>query len=100
MEGCARCRGHRAVGLAQIDLSVWRIHRKIGMSGDLFTNQLLRETAYQKQSKPYPAAARSLRIADMVVGGRHSVGDRQVAAWKLRPSIRPLSAAIRIGVRS
>ena len=27
-----------------IDLSVWRIHRKIGMSGGLFTNQLLRET--------------------------------------------------------
>ena len=26
-----------------IDLSVWRIHRKIGMSGGLFTNQLLRE---------------------------------------------------------
>jgi phosphoglycolate phosphatase-like HAD superfamily hydrolase len=27
-----------------IGLSVWRIHRKIGMSGGLFTNQLLRET--------------------------------------------------------
>lgn len=27
-----------------IALSVWRIHRKIGMSGGLFTNQLLRET--------------------------------------------------------
>ena len=26
-----------------VDLSVWRIHRKIGMSGGLFTNQLLRE---------------------------------------------------------
>lgn len=26
-----------------IDLSVWRIHRKIGMSGGLFSNQLLRE---------------------------------------------------------
>ena len=28
-----------------ITLSVWRIHRKIGMSGGLFTNMLLRETA-------------------------------------------------------
>lgn len=28
-----------------IDLSVWRIHRKIGMSGGLFTNMLLRETS-------------------------------------------------------
>ncbi|MDF2692590.1 MAG: family hydrolase [Labilithrix sp.] len=30
-----------------IDLSIWRIHRKIGMSGGLFTNQLLRETGLQ-----------------------------------------------------
>jgi beta-phosphoglucomutase-like phosphatase (HAD superfamily) len=27
-----------------VNLSVWRIHRKIGMSGGLFTNQLQRET--------------------------------------------------------
>ena len=27
-----------------IGLSIWRIHRKIGMSGGLFTNMLLRET--------------------------------------------------------
>lgn len=27
-----------------ISLAVWRIHRRIGMSGGLFTNQLLRET--------------------------------------------------------
>ena len=60
-----------------IDLSVWRIHRKIGMSGGLFTNQLLREigieisvelgerlrkshaAAYQKQAshvRPLPGA--------------------------------------------
>src|SRR5438270_12988236 len=30
-----------------IGLSVWRIHRKIGMSGGLFTNLLLRETGLQ-----------------------------------------------------
>src|SRR5579863_741849 len=30
-----------------ISLSVWRIHRKIGMSGGLFTNQLLRETGME-----------------------------------------------------
>ncbi|MDP9014841.1 MAG: HAD family hydrolase [Pseudomonadota bacterium] len=29
-----------------IPLSVWRIHRKIGMSGGLFTNILLRETGF------------------------------------------------------
>ncbi|WOJ91149.1 HAD family hydrolase [Methylocapsa polymorpha] len=30
-----------------IDLSVWRIHRKIGMSGGLFANMLLRETGIE-----------------------------------------------------
>jgi HAD superfamily hydrolase (TIGR01509 family) len=30
-----------------IDLSVWRIHRRIGMSGGLFTNMLLRETVLE-----------------------------------------------------
>ena len=29
-----------------IDLSVWRIHRKIGMSGGWFASRLLRETGY------------------------------------------------------
>jgi HAD superfamily hydrolase (TIGR01509 family) len=33
-----------ALDAESIDLSVWRIHRKIGMSGGLFANQLLRET--------------------------------------------------------
>jgi phosphoglycolate phosphatase-like HAD superfamily hydrolase len=30
-----------------IELSVWRIDRRIGMSGGLFTNQLLRETGVE-----------------------------------------------------
>ena len=30
-----------------IDMAVWRIHRKIGMSGGLFTNMLLRETGLE-----------------------------------------------------
>jgi beta-phosphoglucomutase-like phosphatase (HAD superfamily) len=29
-----------------IDVSIWRIHRKIGMSGGLLTDMLLRETAH------------------------------------------------------
>jgi HAD superfamily hydrolase (TIGR01509 family) len=33
-----------ALDREDIELSVWRIHRKIGMSGGLFTNILLRET--------------------------------------------------------
>jgi HAD superfamily hydrolase (TIGR01509 family) len=34
---------HDALEACGIELSVWRIHRKIGMSGGLFTNALLRE---------------------------------------------------------
>jgi HAD superfamily hydrolase (TIGR01509 family) len=34
---------HLALRDEGIELSVWRIHRKIGMSGGLFTHQLLRE---------------------------------------------------------
>jgi HAD superfamily hydrolase (TIGR01509 family) len=34
---------HLALNDEGLALSVWRIHRKIGMSGGLFTNQLLRE---------------------------------------------------------
>ena len=34
---------HLALREEGLELSVWRIHRKIGMSGGLFTNQLLRE---------------------------------------------------------
>jgi HAD superfamily hydrolase (TIGR01509 family) len=35
-----------ALAAEGIDLSVWRIHRKIGMSGGLFGSMLLRETGY------------------------------------------------------
>jgi HAD superfamily hydrolase (TIGR01509 family) len=34
---------HEALRAEKIELSIWRIHRKIGMSGGLFTDQLLRE---------------------------------------------------------
>ncbi len=33
-----------ALDVEGVDISVWRIHRKIGMSGGLFTHQLKRET--------------------------------------------------------
>lgn len=36
-----------ALDAEHIDLSVWRIHRKIGMSGGLFTHMLLRETGME-----------------------------------------------------
>src|SRR5437867_5628497 len=36
---------------AGIELSVWRIHRQIGMSGGLFVNALLRETGHKVSAK-------------------------------------------------
>src|SRR5579864_145221 len=48
-----------ALDSENIELSVWRIHRKIGMSGGLFINQLLRETSVPID----PARAERLRRA-------------------------------------
>ena len=38
---------HEVLASAGMELSVWRIHRRIGMSGGLFVNALLRETGKQ-----------------------------------------------------
>src|SRR5436853_1914453 len=48
-----------------IELSVWRIHRRIGMSGGLFVNALLRETG--KQLSPEEANALRARHAEAFV---------------------------------
>lgn len=37
---------HEALQAEGIELSVWRIHRRIGMSGGLFTEMLFRETGH------------------------------------------------------
>ena len=42
---------HEVLGEAGMELSVWRIHRRIGMSGGLFVNALLRETGKQLSAK-------------------------------------------------
>jgi isoleucyl-tRNA synthetase len=39
---------HHALLAEGIELSIWRIHRRIGMSGGLFTRALLRETAFAR----------------------------------------------------
>jgi HAD superfamily hydrolase (TIGR01509 family) len=41
-----------ALDQENIHLSVWRIHRRIGMSGGLFMNQLLRETGRETDISP------------------------------------------------
>jgi HAD superfamily hydrolase (TIGR01509 family) len=60
-----------------IELSVWRIHRKIGMSGGLFTDQLLRETGFEISDE------RAERLRE-----GHAAAYRQQARY-----IRPLPGA-------
>lgn len=66
-----------------IDLSVWRIHRKIGMSGGLFVNQLLRETEFEVSVELLDRLRRRhaeayLQLAD---GVRPLPGARELLAW-------------------
>jgi len=63
-----------------VDLSVWRIHRRIGMSGGLLVNALLRETGRQFG----PEDARRLRAAHLA------------AFERLIPQVRPLPGAARL----
>jgi HAD superfamily hydrolase (TIGR01509 family) len=59
---------HDALRSENIELSVWRIHRKIGMSGGLFANQLLRELGHDVG----PEVAERLRAAHAESYNRHS----------------------------
>jgi phosphoglycolate phosphatase-like HAD superfamily hydrolase len=68
-----------------IDLSVWRIHRKIGMSGGLFTHILLRETGVEITHE----RVERLRIGHAAAYGRLAAagsvkplpGSRELLAW-------------------
>ncbi len=66
-----------------IDLSVWRIHRKIGMSGGLFTNQLIRETGVaideERGERLRKAHAQAYRRMGATV--RPLPGARELLAW-------------------
>ena len=59
---------HEALEADGIALSFWRIHRKIGMSGGLFTNMLLRETGLRIDA----ARADRLRHAHAAIYNRRS----------------------------
>ncbi len=67
-----------------IELSVWRIHRKIGMSGGLFMNQLLRETGLEISAERLDR----LRRLHAEAYRRH------VAAVRPLPGARELLAAL------
>lgn len=101
-----------------IELSVWRIHRKIGMSGGLFTNQLLRETgggigperverlrrlhaaAYQRQAgriRPLPGARELLAALTgagikwaIATSGRMETAAQNLAALGVDPEVVPV----------
>ncbi|MBV8106404.1 MAG: HAD family hydrolase [Hyphomicrobiales bacterium] len=73
-----------------IELSVWRIHRKIGMSGGLFTNQLIRETGVpideervERLRQDHARAYR--RMADRI---RPLPGARDLLSWLTSVGIR------------
>ena len=69
---------------AGIELSVWRIHRRIGMSGGLFLDALLRETG---RTMTADETARVLRIHKEAFA-------RQVAQVRPLPGARELLAAL------
>ncbi|MGA9160675.1 MAG: HAD family hydrolase [Actinomycetota bacterium] len=71
-----------ALDRAGIDLSVWRIHRKVGMSGGLFANALLRETGREVTSEQATGLRRSHAeaYADHVKDVRPLPGARELLA--------------------
>jgi HAD superfamily hydrolase (TIGR01509 family) len=71
---------HEALRAADIELSVWRIHRRIGMSGGLFTEMLLREVAVELTPS----------LLDKLHKG-HADAYGRLARW-----VRPLPGATRL----
>ena len=73
-----------------IDLSVWRIHRKIGMSGGLFTNQLLRETGMDISAERTERLRRLHADAYLELAGRIRPlpGAEKLLAWLTEAGIR------------
>src|SRR5579871_6217075 len=67
-----------------IELSVWRIHRRIGMSGGLFMNQMLRET----KADITPERIERLRAGHRAAYGRHAAQIRPL------PGARALLATL------
>jgi HAD superfamily hydrolase (TIGR01509 family) len=104
-----------ALELCGIKLAVWRIHRRIGMSGGLFVNALLRETgrpvtqeqveklqqshaeAYARQIprvRPLPGATELLADLTKIgtpwaiaTSGRSSFAEKTVAVLQINPEV-------------
>jgi HAD superfamily hydrolase (TIGR01549 family) len=69
---------HEALQEEGIELSIWRIHRKIGMSGGLFANMLLRETGIDIE----PDSIERLRRRHADAYNRHSRAIRPLPGAK------------------
>jgi HAD superfamily hydrolase (TIGR01509 family) len=74
----------QALAAEGVALSVWRIHRKIGMSGGLFTDQLLREIGH-----PVDAA-----LVERVRAGHAAAYRRLAGSVTPLPGARELLAAL------
>ena len=95
-----------ALDAENIELSVWRIHRKIGMSGCLFTNQLLRETGFameperiERLRRAHAAAYQALgRQVRPLPGARELLGFLTDAGipWAIATSGRMETAAVNL----
>ena len=89
-----------------IPLSVWRIHRKIGMSGGLFTNQLARETGValdearlQRLSAAHAAAYRGMGQRIRPLPGARALLDyltAQSIPWAIATSGRMETAGVNL----
>ena len=74
---------HGALSRLDIDLSVWRIHRRIGMSGGLFVSALVRETGV-KLSEADVAMLQQVHAEDITEPGAYGAA----AAGGGRPAER------------
>lgn len=98
---------HEALAGEGIELSIWRIHRKIGMSGGLFTNMLLRETGLAldpqriERLQQAHAAAYKQHIADIrpLPGARELLSFLSEAQipWAVATSGRMETAGLALG---
>lgn len=93
---------HEVLGEAGMELSVWRIHRRIGMSGGLFVNALLRETGKQLsadeasglRARHTEAFVRRLPEVRPLPGARDLLSrlSRQNVPWAIATSGNPRTA--------
>jgi HAD superfamily hydrolase (TIGR01549 family) len=80
---------HEALALEGIRLSIWRIHRRIGMSGGLLVNMLLRETGVALDEERVERIGRSHAAAYLRRAGeiRPLPGARELLAALTESSI-------------